>query len=261
MDIIFDDTSLINLKRWFSDYVKTFKTEDSGIRKSIVLKELHTQRVCAEIVNIGKQLELKNDALNLAEAIGLLHDVGRFEQYTVYGTFKDKKSVNHAELGVEILERFNVLKDVSCRSRDIIMRSVRYHNRISLPVEETPECLFYAKLIRDADKLDILKVVTEHYHSSSAEKVGAIELGFPDTAGVSEEVYSDLMNKRIVDMKNVRNLNDFKLLQVGWVFDINFRPTINSIKTRGYLDLIRNVLPNSKEIDEVFSLVELSLLN
>jgi hypothetical protein len=261
MDIIFDDNSLLNLKEWFSDYVKTFRTNDSKIKKSIDLKELHTKRVCREIVNIGKQLDLQNDALNLAEAIGLLHDVGRFEQYTVYKTFKDKNSVNHAELGIEILDRYKVLEHTNQHARDIIMRSVKYHNRINLPAEETPECLFYAKLIRDADKLDILKVVTEHYNSNITDKVESIELGLPDTPGFSDEVYNDLMNKRIVNMKNVQNLNDFKLLQVGWVFDINFQPTLQSIRTRGYLDLIRGVLPKTKEIDHVFDLIELSLLN
>ena len=43
--------------------------------------------------------------MRIAEAVALLHDVGRFEQYKRYGTFNDRKSVNHAALGVEIMKK------------------------------------------------------------------------------------------------------------------------------------------------------------
>ncbi len=260
MNIIFDYDSLVNLKKWFASYVASFKLEDPDTLKNIQLKEIHTSRVCTEIVNIGQQLGLKDDALNVAEAIALLHDVGRFEQYTVYKTFKDQKSVNHAELGVEILEKYDVLKHIDNTTKNIITRSVKYHNRVALPDNETELCLFYAKLIRDADKLDIWKIVTEYY-TSNTSKNKAIELDFPDTPSFSKEVYADLTNKRIVDMKNVSNLNDFKLLQVGWVFDINFQPTLHFIKKRKYIEIMREVLPKSKEIDSVFDIVNLSLVN
>ena len=35
--------------------------------------------------------------------IGLLHDIARFEQYTKYKTFRDSISIDHGDLGVEIL--------------------------------------------------------------------------------------------------------------------------------------------------------------
>jgi hypothetical protein len=69
------------------------------------------------------------------------------------------------------------------------------------------------------------------------------------------------MNKRIVDMKHVRNLNDFKLLQTGWIFDINFKPTFNCIKKRRYLEMIREVLPKSKRIKEIFDVIRCFLVN
>ncbi len=63
------------------------------------------------------------------------------------------------------------------------------------------------------------------------------------------------MMMSIVNIAHVTNLNDFKLLQAGWIFDINFQPTLDRIKKHRYIELIREVLPESKEIDEIFDLI------
>jgi len=259
MKISITRENLDELNYWFTNYVHTFQNSDSEIQQNIDMKEGHTKRVCKEIVIIGKQLGLNDDEQRLAEIIGLLHDIGRFEQYSRYKTFMDKKSENHAELGIKILAKFDVLKSFDKPVQEIILQAIKHHNRSSLPLGETDRWLFYAKLIRDADKLDILKVVTDYYYQPKINR--AIELDLPDTPGFSEEVYRDLICKRTVDMKYVRNLNDIKLLQVGWIFDINFQPTIDSIIERRYLDLILGVLPKSKKMDEIFEVVHSSLVN
>ncbi len=92
------------LNDWFFHYVQTFKQGDINDQENIILKEIHTKHVVKEILNVAKHLELNNDELRFAEIIALFHDIGRFEQYVRFKTFVDKKSVNHAELGVKILK-------------------------------------------------------------------------------------------------------------------------------------------------------------
>ena len=249
-----------NFKGWFDNYVHTFKTGDENQRENIALKEDHTRRVCKEILDIGKELGLDEHELCLSETIALFHDIGRFEQYARYQTFVDSRSVDHALLGVKILDDNNILCSLDEPVQDVILRMIRYHSRATLPREETETCLFFAKLLRDADKLDIWRVVTDYYHQKNGKRNGVLECGFPDTPEISEEVYSDLMNKRIVDIRHVKNLNDFKLLQIGWVFDINFPPTFQRIKTRHYLDMIYNVLPKNKKTKDIFAIAQ-SFLN
>jgi len=244
--------NVTNVENWFSIYLTTFKSDNSELQQNIKLKEDHTRRVVQEILNIGKALELNRDELNLAEVIALLHDIGRFEQYARYSTFVDRKSEDHAKLGVRILKEDDVLKEFNESIQSLIFRTILYHNRAKLPENETETCLFFTKLLRDADKLDIWKVVTDYYHQKNGKRNGAIELDLPDTPEFSEEVYQDLMNKRIVNIKHVKNLNDFKLLQIGWIFDINFDITRQAIKSRHYLELIRDVLPKSEKIELIF---------
>jgi HD superfamily phosphohydrolase YqeK len=259
--IAVDNKALADLKNWFTSYVQTFKDNDTELQQNIDLKEHHTERVCQEILSIGKKLGLNAAELRLAEIIALLHDIGRFEQFARYRTFMDRHPVDHAELSTKILGKSGVLKQFNDATRKVILRAIKNHNRPSLPRKETGTCLFFSKLLRDADKLDNWKVITDYYHRKDESRNGAIELGLPDTPGFSEEVYQDLMNKRIVDMKHVRNLNDLKLFQTGWIFDIRFKPTFDSVKKRRYLEMMRKVLPESKEINEIFDVIHIYLVD
>lgn len=252
MDIKIDKKRIADLKNWFYIYVNNYKYGDSEFQQNIALKEDHTRGVVKEILDIGKALELNSNELHLAEIIALLHDIGRFEQYARYKTFMDRKSEDHAKLGIKILKKYGVLNEFDESIKSIILRTIMYHNHAALPQKETEPCLFFTKLLRDADKLDIWRVVTDYYHQKNGRRNGALELDLPDTPGFSDEVYQDLMNERIVDIKHVKNLNDFKLLQMGWVFDINFDPTLHYIKSRRYLEMIRDVLPESEKIQKIF---------
>lgn len=258
MQISVRSERVTELKDWFTDYVRTFQYGEPEKQQNIDMKKWHTLRVCAEISALGRQLGLNDDELHLAEIIAILHDVGRFEQYARYNTFVDARSENHAELGVDIIMRSGILDRFDNVIRGLILRSVQYHNRASLPPDEPEPCLFFSKLIRDADKLDIWKVVTDYYSQKETKRNRAIELDLPDTPGFSEEVYHDLMNKKIVNIGHIKNLNDFKLLQIGWVFDINFQPTLDCIRERRYLEMIGKVLPRSERINSVFSTINAS---
>lgn len=255
MDIIINKKRITDLKNWFTIYVNQFKYNDVEQQRNIDLKINHTKRVCEEIVNLGKLLKLNSNECGLAEIIALLHDIGRFEQYARYKTFVDRKSENHAELGVYILKESGVLNECDESIKSLILRTILYHNRAALPDNETETCLFFTKLLRDADKIDIWKVVTDYYYQKNGKRNGAIELDLPDTPGFSAEVYQDLMIEKIVDIEHVKNLNDFKLLQLGWIYDINFKPTFECIKSRYYLELIANVLPRTDEMQRMIDVV------
>jgi len=241
------------LKSWFTVYVKSFRSDDPEYKKNITLKEEHSKRVCNEILDVGSSLGLDNEDLRLAETIALFHDVGRFEQYSRYGTFVDLKSEDHAVLGVRVLQENGILKDLDQETRELILRTISYHNRATLPRKETKRCLFFTKLLRDADKLDIWRVVTDYYHEMKSARNGVIELGLPDTPEISQDVYRDMMAGRIVRTTCLKTLNDFKMLQMGWIYDVNFPRTFELVRERGYLEKIRDVLPQTRKVSEIYS--------
>ena len=86
-------------KNAFDEYVKNYNPENGKIR----LKISHIKRVASISKDIATELGLSKEDIQLAELIGLLHDIGRFEQVRIYNTFVDKNSINHGQLGAKIL--------------------------------------------------------------------------------------------------------------------------------------------------------------
>jgi len=254
-EILPDDRDVAPLRERFLDYVKGFDSPRSEIQRNYDIKKKHTERVVSEILGLAAALGLPEREKNLAEIIALFHDIGRFEQFRRYQTFSDRKSENHAALGLKVLAEEEMLMSLDESVRDLILRSIGNHNRPSLPPDEPEPGRFFSRLLRDADKLDIWRVVVEYYHRKEAERNPALELELPDTPGISPDVERALRSGRIVDVRDVANLNDVKLLQAGWIFDINFQSTLDRIRERRYLERIREALPESKDIDEIFEMI------
>lgn len=240
-------------KKWFLDYVDRFSSPEAFIQENIKLKIEHTSRVCENILLLAKAENLGEKDCRLAEAIALFHDLGRFEQFTKYRTFKDSESENHALLGVKILENTGILSRLPLREKDLILKAVECHNLMEIPgcTENSREFLFYLRLIRDADKLDILKLVSEAYEKEEEFKNPALELNMPDTPGCSENIVADILNNRMAKLTDTRNQNDIKLLRLSWIFDISFPAAFALIKKYGYLETILYSMPETEEVQMV----------
>ena len=248
------NVELRQLKAWFEDYVRRFDSSEPEVQKNMDLKAEHTRRVCENILDIGRSLDLGSPDLYLAEAAALLHDIGRFEQYRKYRTFVDGKSEDHAALGVRIIKENEVLRNFEPASADTVIRVVSCHNRLAVPVDGAPAFLLLLRMLRDADKADIWRVVTEYYLDSAGSRNQAVELDLPDTAEISDSVYEALLSGESARMTDLKVLNDFKLLQIGWVFDVNFPRTFEIVREEKYLETIRDALPKgSKRVEAVYA--------
>ncbi len=242
---------LIFFKRWFLDYCKSFYSSDIEDQKNIYLKEQHTFNVCQNIIEIAKGLSLSNDKTMLAEAVALFHDIGRFPQYAKYKTFRDSISINHGLLGTQTLLEEKILQNLSDNERELIIQAVKFHNAFSIPKTEKKDIVFFIKLIRDADKLDIWRVFMEYYKCPDESRASAVSLGLPDIREYSKDILSCLYKKQIVSLSKIKTLNDFKLLQLSWIYDLNFKPTFRLLLEKDYIDRITANLPQTEEIHNV----------
>jgi len=238
------------LKTWFTEYVSNFYSDDPDYNHLIRLKEEHTIRVCCNIAMLGKELGITKHEMVLAETIALFHDIGRFKQYKTYRTFNDIVSENHARLGLRQIAIHRVLSVCTTAEKRLITRAIAYHNAATLPVNENGNTLFFMRLIRDADKLDIWKLFIDYCNEREKNHSSAIELGLPDDPVYSQRVIESLKQRRLVLMQDLKTLNDFKLLQIGWVYDLNFVPSFQTVQNRKYIEKLEETLPQSKEIKE-----------
>jgi putative nucleotidyltransferase with HDIG domain len=247
-----EQKQLEELKAWFDDYVAGFYGNDEFINASIKLKEEHTHRMREETLELAEELGLTDNQKQIADAIALLHDVGRFEQFVKYRTYNDSRSVNHCLLGLEVLRRRKVLEKVESKERELIEKVIECHGLRELPGDLDGERLLFSQLIRDADKIDVLYVVTEYYrqYRDNPEEF-KLELELPDEPGYSANVVEGILCGRRIDNSELRTLNDMKLCQVGWVYDVNFSATLRRLKERGLLEKIFEFLPETEDINKV----------
>lgn len=232
----------------FLAYVERFFTGDPSDDRAIDLKTGHSLRVCRHAVSIANKLALSDEILSRVKLAGLFHDVGRFRQYTQYRTFRDSVSADHAELSVAEIDRFNLLAGVDAEAIRPVREAILWHNRYALPYGADPDAILLARILRDADKIDIFKVFSDHYEAARNGPDPAVELHLPDDPAVSDPVLAAIENNSAVRMEHLRTLNDFKLLKLGWVFDLNFQPTREILWELGYFDRIAATLPRDERI-------------
>ncbi len=245
-----NDLDLQRFRDWFGEYTQSFYTGNEDDRKNISLKIEHTHNVCRLIIRIAQEETTDRDTILLAETAALFHDIGRFPQYAHYKTFRDSVSVNHGRLGAETLTKEKVLEDLPEREREMILTAVRFHNAFSLPVIDNSEALFLVKLVRDADKLDIWRIFLEFYESGRGNWTSVAGLGLPDIPEYSDEMVAAIAEKRTASLSSMKSLNDFILLQLSWIFDLNFKAPIRIFTERGLIRRFVRLLPKTEAIQQ-----------
>ncbi len=242
---------LDNLVAWFDRYVEPFLATDEEGVKNIQLKIGHTRRVCEAMAQLSAGEGLSENESRIAFATALLHDVGRFPQYRRWRTFRDSDSDNHARLAIDVIRDENVLGDIGPAEQLLIEEAVRFHNMLEPPAKIQSPTRLYIDLIRDADKIDIWRVFVELLALPPEERPSAATLGLEELPGtVSDLCIAELNSGAIVHLDSVKCINDFKLLQISWVYDLSFATSRKVLRERGYIMALAATLPERAGIHE-----------
>lgn len=243
------------LKESFSAYADAFiyESEDAG---PFILKKEHTFRVCQNIRMIAESITLCSKDLLMAETAALFHDIGRFRQFKEYATFVDSMSENHALLSCQVIDGQRLLDGYGREEAKQIRDAVFYHNMYRPPagLDEPTSCL--TKILRDADKLDILDVVTRRYLSEENDHDSYVILYLADDGKISPGLLEDLFQRRVADGSKVKRLNDLKLLQISWIFDLNFDVSIQKTIEKGYMEKIFSTMPASDDLNHAKTFID-----
>ena len=218
-------------KEEFLNYTKKYDLENEQIKS----RQSHSIRVMEMSKLIAEKLELNKQEIELATLIGLLHDIARFEQYTKYQTFWDKMSFDHGDYGVKILNE-DIRKYVQTNEYDnIIMKSIKNHNKYKIEEGLTEEENLFAKIIRDADKIDILYEAIDVFNMNTKKREQI------ENAEVPMDTLEELKTQKLKN-RDERNHEytpiDGVLETIMFVFDINFRQSFEILKENDYINKI-----------------------
>ena len=228
---MFDREAAVNA---FRAYTAGYDPENTMIR----LKIEHTFRVAYLCGRIAGSLGMTGGLLDLAWFQGLLHDIGRFEQVRRYGTFFDAKSVDHAELGADLLFREGLIERFPSGGLpegwpELSETAIRMHNKLALPENLDPQTRLFAEILRDADKADIFRVVAEIPLEERLGK-GAAELTAEED--VTPEVMACVYGHRCVPREVRRTRFDNHISHGCMAFELVFGESRRIAAEQGFLD-------------------------
>lgn len=238
-------TILSNIENFLREYIQTFHVDDRDVKYHFELKQKHILRVKDLMCKLSKKLDLSVNIQKLCEIIGILHDIGRFRQYYEFNTFNDQISLDHALLGIEIIEENNLLKNCSHETKNIIYDAIIYHNAAVLPKIFNKKTIFYIKLLRDADKLDIFHFLTKIYENMELGIKPKFHFGNIEENEYDKGLLSDFLEGRQIFYKNTASLIDFKIIKLAWIYDVNFPITYQILYEKQYLERIILTINNT----------------
>lgn len=215
----------------FETYVHEFDLTNFDLER----KYRHSYRVMKLIEQLARSLKLSEEDVTLACIIGILHDIGRFEQLKETDSYDDSK-FEHADFGVHYLKKSHFLEQ--CHVPDawhsIIFTAIQLHNKYQIPEHLDEKTLLFTKLIRDADKIDILRLALEKNHESKGE--------------IRKQVIDEFYQKKQIHILPDFSKKEFVLVRLGFFYDLNFRKSFELVKEDDFLNKYYERLNRPEEL-------------
>lgn len=212
---------------------------------AIIRKYYHSIRVMDLAILIAKYAGFNDCDTEVAAIAGLLHDYGRFEQWTKYKTYKDKDSIDHGDLAVERLFKDNEIVDykLDFNDYDEVYDAIKYHNKYSIPDSLSKHNELLCKVIRDADKLDIFYLRT--YNNLLI-----------DNQEISNSVREQFFNEQCINKADVKNYSDGIILIIAMVYDLNFKYSFEYLEKTSLIWKIFSQIEDQERFREYFEYID-----
>lgn len=268
-----------NVINAFAEYVRNYDPSDEKIK----LKIDHTYRVAGLCQRIAESLGLSEPDVDIAWLLGMLHDIGRFEQIRRFGTFNDAQSVDHAEFGADLLfkeglirkfaegyyeecelaepenqEDEQIIKNNEHHNKDtgLLEMAIRQHNKYRVKEDLTERQRMFCDILRDADKVDIFKVNADIpmeiiYDVTTEELKNGI---------ITKEVLESFYKKKTVLKSVRRSAVDHIVGHISLLFELVYKESYRQAKEQGYvyklLDFKSDVPEVNAEFDDMRKYVD-----
>lgn len=256
------------VKQVFKEYTDLYDSKDEKIK----LKIFHTYRVAAICERIAKSLSLSDEDVELAWLLGMLHDIGRFEQLKRYGTFSDAQSIDHAHFGAELLygnewkfdfreafgssgylegnfgsemggihdvdqkiflDRFVAISPCE-EAFELIKTAIWNHSAYRIEESLSERMKMFCHILRDADKVDIFKVCQD----TPLEVIYNVSTEDVKYSEVTDEVMKQFFEKHAILRSLKKTPADCLAGYAALAFELVYPESIKIAKEQGYLKKI-----------------------
>ncbi len=200
-------------KEFFEEYCKKYEIKkEDDFKCTISHKYFHTYRVVSWMEELANELNLSSKQKNIAITTSIFHDLGRLVQFDQDHNYSNVKSgFDHGKESIKLLKEKDWYRKnhIDSKMQCIIEFAILNHNKLKIQ-SGNEEKVFYAKLLRDADKLAVL----EEGYISSFGKMSA-----------SKEVIMNFQKQKLIDYYLCQSAIDECISEMAFVFDLNFEPS------------------------------------
>lgn len=242
---------LDRIRDWLQAFVDSYRAADGVLPDAVALKLDHTRRVAENARDIARDLDWSPEDVDLAEALGWLHDVGRFAQFGEFGHFHDASSFNHGHRGADLVRESGVLDDLDEKSGGCLLDGIRHHNAKRIPAGLPPDHVRFLQLIRDADKLDIFRVVAEGLERDGFRELADMWPHIHLDGPIHPLLLQDIRARNQGDVAHVESLADFLLLEASWLCELHSAPARVRARRARVLDTLAAHLPADPDVRAV----------
>ena len=255
-----DTDTFTQAREAFDRHVAKFRDAAGKLPFALQAKFDHTGEVCeiTEKIVAGEARFSPRETL-VFRLCALFHDISRFEQYDKFKTFLDRHSFDHGDRSAALIDELGLVPELPAEDRACVIDAVRVHNKFAIPADFPPAHLAAAKMVRDADKLAILRLIIRFFSGDHSDPT--IKLDLPDMPGWTPAILETALSGKCVVYTDMRSVNDFKLGLFAWACDINYPASAALALDEDLFGRIRATLPDSDKIDSLLETARTRLDN
>ena len=244
-----------DFKKYLKPFISAQYKDDINVLRNII----HTEKVVENILILADSLELSENEKFTAEVVALFHDIGRF--WILLQEESERIKYDHAEVSIEYLNKNHTFNSLDESVRSILIEVIRNHHLPEIQKKDNGSALFFLKLLRDADKLDILRSTTDYLFNRKKRSNMAQELGLSEKLVVTDSFCQVIIEGGIPNKNDLVTFSDFLLYQMSWVFDLNFRKSYQMLNQKQYIRHIYDTLPKTDSVFEIYRMIKIHIEN
>lgn len=237
------------IRETFLEYTDQYDRNDPNI----LLKIIHTEKVAENSERIARSLGMTEEEVQIAWEIGMMHDIGRFEQLRKYHTFNDAISIDHASYGADLLFQEGLIErfGIDAENYDLIEKAVRFHSMYRIPEDLSEEELRFCKILRDADKIDIYRA---NYETGVHVVYNVTEQEFLEST-ITPEVYEVFLEERTIPRAVKQTVADNLIGHIALSYELEYPISRIMVKEQGFYEKLLQTTFRNEQTNSIMEKV------
>ncbi|MEI7523177.1 MAG: HD domain-containing protein [Mariniphaga sp.] len=248
-----------SLRIAYKEFIISFKHAPYNVDPAVERTIIHTEKVVENSLSLADSLELNENDRAVAEISALFHDIGRL--WILLPENSEIIISDHAQASIEYLKACVPFNQLEEPTRSIIIQVIKNHNKPDLPSKDNETNLFYIKLLRDADKLDVWRATSDYISRRSGKPNLAKDLALSEKPVVTPSFCKIIIEGGIPNKNDLVTFNDFIIFQMSWIFDLHFKKSFQIVNQKQYIRHLYDSLPKNDNVIEIYRMIRIYMEN